>query len=77
MSANEQNSITKVGIVDPNKKNSPIIDDTSLENRGSEIKEKGYCYFNDKKYSPGAVVCSGGTKLVCLSAGNWKKDGSC
>ncbi len=71
---------TPVGAPDPERKNSPILDDDSFSEDDLTFDfepETGVCYFNDKPYAVGEYVCSGNELLHCEERGVWVKKGPC
>ena len=73
MSEKEEPEIIQVGPMDPNKKNSPIVEEAPPE----EAESMTLCYFNGTKYAAGAVVCSGGRLITCYGNGTWGNVGTC
>jgi len=69
---------TQVGAPDPERRNSPIIEETdeAFEVVGQELDSSPLCYFNDASYDSGAFICSGSELLRCLQ-GSWVRAGSC
>lgn len=57
--------IRQVGAPDPERRNSPIIEDTDEEFNyaGQELSEAPRCYFNDVAFPVGEFVCSGSEML--------------
>jgi hypothetical protein len=72
MSEKEEPEIIQVGPMDPNKENSPIVEEAPPE----EAESKEMCYLNGIAYREGAHVCSGGILLRC-HWGTWGRAGSC
>jgi len=70
---------TQVGAPDPERKNSPILDDDSFsEDLTFDFEpETGVCYFNGQAYPIGEYVCSGNELLRCEERGVWVKKGPC
>ena len=70
--------IPQVGAPDPERKCSPIIDesqfDETLASPELEI-EAGVCYFNGERFSIGAYVRSGSELLRCNGRGVWVRVG--
>lgn len=68
----------QVGAPDPNRRNSPIFEDTDedLEVEGQQFARDAVCYFNSQSYEDGQYVCSGHELLHCRR-GNWIRAGSC
>jgi hypothetical protein len=60
-------STIDLGSQDPERRNSPIADETDedVEVLRQEIPPGPVCYFNDKPYSDGTIVKSGTTLLRC------------
>lgn len=75
---NEPAHYQQVGAPDPERRNSPIIEETDEEFdfAGQELGEAPVCYFNDKRYGIGEYVCSGSELLRCVEGG-WVREGSC
>ena len=71
MSQKEWPEVNQVGPLDPEKKNSPIID-APLPGEA-----KTWCWFNGVQYSPWALICSAGNLLQCGNDGRWRRIGSC
>ncbi len=69
--------VEEVGAADPERRNSPVLDDIDeeyepvLSETDAEI-----CYFNDKPYPVGTYVSSGSTLLRCETGGVWVCVGS-
>jgi hypothetical protein len=70
-------AIRHVGAPDPERKTSPILEETSEEEPYGVELEPGLCYFNDVRYSAGQYVCSGDELLRCDPTGVWVRMGSC
>jgi len=71
---------TQVGAPDPERKNSPILDDDSFSEDDLTFDfepETGVCYFNGQAYPIGEYVCSGNELLRCEERGVWVKKGPC
>jgi hypothetical protein len=68
----------RVGAPDPEKRNSPIVEDTDeeFEVLSQEMTEAPVCYFNDRAYDDRLLVCSGSELLRCVR-GMWVREGSC
>lgn len=68
--------VEEVGAQDPERKNSPVLDDVDEEFEPviSEAGD-GVCYFNDVEYPVGAYVSSGGDLLRCIKGGAWTSVG--
>lgn len=69
-----------VGAPDPERKNSPILDDYSADDEDLTFDfepETGVCYFNDQAYAVGEYVCSGNELLHCEERGVWVRKGPC
>lgn len=67
--------LMQVGAPDPERKNSPIIDDDEDELDLDLELETGVCYFNDTSFPLGAYVMSGDEVLHCEGRGVWVKKG--
>jgi Protein of unknown function (DUF1496) len=71
-------ALPQVGAPDPELKNSPILDESELDeeapSRDLELEE-GVCYFNGQTYSIGTYVLSGGELLQCTEGGVWTPKG--
>lgn len=67
-----------VGAPDPEKRNSPIIEETSEDfaMMGTETEEGAACYFNGAAFKDHDHVCSGDELLRC-QRGAWVRIGSC
>jgi hypothetical protein len=69
-------TLPQVGAPDPELENSPIIDESELDeqaaSRDLEI-EQGACYFNGETYAIGAFVQSGAELLQCTGGGVWTR----
>jgi len=67
-----------VGAPDPEKRTSPIAEETSeeFEVLGMEAPETPVCYFNGIAYREDDYVCSGDELLACRQ-GVWLREGSC
>lgn len=67
-----------VGAPDPEKRNSPVIEETAedFEVLGQETIEAAACYFNGAPFSHDSLVCSGDELLRC-DHGNWIRLGTC
>lgn len=71
---------TQVGAPDPERKTSPILDETSGDDEGLTHNfepETGICYFNGKPFAIGEYVCSGNELLHCEERGVWVRRGPC
>jgi hypothetical protein len=68
-----------VGAPDPERRNSPILDDAADAETLTYDPEAGgaVCYFNDRAYAPGEYVCSGNELLRCEPGGVWVRRGPC
>jgi hypothetical protein len=74
--AEKENEVPQVGEMDPSKKNSPIVD--KAEGEETRVNCDKLCMFNDRKYTHGACVCSGGVLLQCNGYyGYWNRTGKC
>lgn len=67
-----------VGAPDPEKRTSPIVEETDseFEVMGMAASELPLCYFNDQSYKEQDYVCSGDELLQCRG-GEWIRMGSC
>lgn len=67
-----------VGAPDPEKRNSPIIEETDedYDVAGMEATEFAACYFNGEAFSDNQLICSGDELLRCMR-GNWIRLGTC
>jgi hypothetical protein len=69
--------VPEIGAPDPERKNSPIIDDESQEAEFEDLElETGVCYFNDVAYPLGQYVSSGNELLRCMGRGIWVRVGT-
>jgi len=68
-------SIPQVGSPDPERKNSPIVDEEDEEVDPELELETGVCYFNDVAYPLGSYVLSGSELLHCEERGVWVRKG--
>lgn len=70
--------LPQLGAPDPERKNSPIIDESEYDEHEAspdqEIEE-GVCYFNDEVFDIGASVQSGSEVLQCSERGVWVRKG--
>jgi len=66
--------VLQVGAPDPERKNSPILDEYEELSLDMEI-EAGVCYFNDTAYAIGTYVLSGSELLQCEERGVWVRKG--
>ncbi len=67
--------IPQVGAPDPERRNSPILDDED-EELPTEIEiETGVCYFNGVAYPLGSYVRSGNELLKAAERGVWMRVG--
>lgn len=68
----------QVGSPDPERRNSPIFEETDeeFEVAGQELSDAPACYFNGAAFSDGDFVCSGSELLRCRRGG-WMREGSC
>ncbi|GLI54716.1 hypothetical protein PM10SUCC1_02310 [Propionigenium maris DSM 9537] len=71
----KNNDIPKVDMVDPNKKNSPIVVDTEWAKKKVE-GPKLTCWYNNAQFKEGTRICAPGGALKC-SQGAWIIDGDC
>ena len=70
----------QVGALDPERRNSPILDEDSATEDDLSVDlepETGVCYFNGQAYAIGEYVCSGSELLHCEERGVWVRKGSC
>jgi hypothetical protein len=70
----------QVGAPDPERRTSPILDhdsDTEEALEGNLEVESGVCYFNDRSFAIGELVCSGNELLHCEQRGVWVPKGPC
>ena len=74
-----QTIATPVGAMDPELRNSPIIEDTDeeFEYLAQMTEDTGICYFNDTAYKSGNYVCSGSSELLQCRQGSWVRMGGC
>lgn len=71
-------AVPDVGAPDPELRNSPIFDDSSMDDLSLDLElEEGVCYFNNTTYSIGKYICSGNELLRCEERGVWVREGSC
>ncbi|HMA87943.1 MAG TPA: DUF1496 domain-containing protein [Burkholderiales bacterium] len=68
-------NIPRVGSPDPERKNSPILDEEDEEIDPELELETGVCYFNDVAYPLGSYVLSGSELLHCEERGVWVRKG--
>lgn len=71
-------TIPQVGAPDPERKTSPIIDESEYdEHEGSPDleMESGRCLFNDEAFAIGQYVRSGSELLLCTGRGVWVRQG--
>ena len=68
-------SNSQVGSPDPERKNSPILDEEDEELEPELELETGVCYFNDVAYPLGSYVLSGSELLHCEERGVWVRKG--
>lgn len=65
--------MTQVGAADPDRENSPIIDDEEdIEAEPNVVN--GACYFNSVAYQFGARVMCGSEVLRCEAPGVWVRE---
>lgn len=71
--------VEQVGAPDPELRNSPIIEQVSVDDEQDSGGEEEHhcCYFNSKAYPQGTYVCSGSGELLCCERGTWVQAGSC
>lgn len=67
--------IPQVGAPDPERRNSPILDDEDEEVPTELEVETGVCYFNGVTYPLGSHVLSGAEVLHCEERGVWVRTG--
>jgi hypothetical protein len=67
-------AIEQVDDIDSAKNTSAIV---SEEPSPTTLATRGVCFYNDRKYSKGAIICSAGRRLVCQFDGSWWNRGSC
>lgn len=67
-----------VGAPDPEKRTSPILEETDEEyaEEAQQLGELAACHFNGVAYRRGEYVCSGDELLHCQD-GIWLREGSC
>jgi hypothetical protein len=56
-----------------NLRNSPVVEKEPLA--GGNAAANAVCYWNGQAYSPGAMICSGGSVLQCSDSGRWWSTG--
>ncbi len=68
----------QVGAPDPEKRNSPILEETAEDFAEimQQAGEDAVCYFDGVAYQDGGYVCSGDELLHCR-CGSWIREGSC
>ena len=68
-----------VGAQDPEKKNSPVMEDADddFDVLRQEIDGLDACFFNNVRYPNGDYVCSGSGELLHCENGVWVREGSC
>lgn len=73
------NKTTQVGALDPELKNSPLLEETDEESEllPQEMDDLPVCYFNNVSYPSGQYVCSGSTELLQCRKGTWVQVGTC
>lgn len=72
MSKKEEPEIIQVGPMDPNKENSPIVEEAPPEEGAESAKAPPPpCLFNGKSYGKGALVCMEGQVFRCGYNGEW------
>ena len=70
--------LIQVGAPDPELRNSPILDESELDEQAASRDlelEEGVCYFNGSIYPLGAYVLSGSELLQCTEGGVWTPKG--
>ena len=69
----------QVGSLDPELKNSPIMEETDPETSalGQEVDDLPVCYYNNVSYPSGQYVCSGSAELLQCRKGVWVQVGTC
>lgn len=70
-------TLAQVGAPDPELRNSPIFDESELDERAASRDlelEEGVCYFNGQSYPLGTYVQSGSELLLC-TGGVWVYQG--
>lgn len=75
----ERIPVPHVGAPDPERRNSPIIDEAADDDQDGmdpDSVEFAGCYFNDVRHDHGRHVCSGDELLRC-ERGKWLRIGSC
>lgn len=73
------NKTLQVGALDPELKNSPVMEETDEETEylAQEIEDLPACFFNGVSYPSGQYVCSGSTELLQCNKGVWVQTGTC
>jgi hypothetical protein len=74
MSKKEEPEIIQVGLMDPNKENSPIVEEAPPE-EGAESAKALPCLFNGKAYGEGALICMEERVYRCSYKGSWRGTG--
>ncbi|MCW8917240.1 MAG: hypothetical protein OQL08_00270 [Gammaproteobacteria bacterium] len=70
---------TQVGAPDPERRNSPILDESAADEQDGSDQEvliAATCHFNAVAFEDGALICSGDELLRC-ERGAWLRLGSC
>jgi len=70
---------TAVGTLDPELRNSLILEDTDEDFPvlAQEVEGLDVCYFNNVPYPNGHFVCSGSSELLHCENGVWIRQGGC
>lgn len=69
------NELSQTELMDPKKKNSPIVVDTSAAKEKVE-GPKITCWYNNAQFKEGTRICAPGGALKCYQ-GAWIIDGPC
>jgi len=74
-----QSNPTPAGTLDPELRNSLILEDTdeNFAELAQQVEELDVCYFNNVSYPSGHYVCSGSSELLRCEKGIWIREGSC
>jgi ribonuclease Z len=73
-----KDSLPQVGAPDPELKNSPIVDESELDEQDASPdleREAPVCYFNNEAFAIGEYVRSGSELLQCAERGIWVRKG--
>jgi hypothetical protein len=62
--------IIEVGPMDPNLKNSPIMDNPPPKETSGQ---RAVCIYNNIQYSPGARIVTPTGVLECMPSGYWRR----